>query len=270
MREIVSRRTVALGLALTVFTLAGYAVVAGAGDDASALLANAPSVVVGVLCVAVMVWSVLKVGLGERVGRQGLWLTAGLAASVLGDTLWAYYEVVAGIDVPFPGVPDIAYLAMYVLMSVGIVRALHSFSGLFSLTQPLATGAAIALAATVALYASVFAPLIASSAGDPFARAVLIAYPVGDIWFLLMPAMALALTARQFAGGWIAWPWRIVVLAFVAIAAADVLFNIGVVNGTYHTGSPIDSLWLLGYSALAVAGSLMVDVQRPKLAWRQS
>ncbi|MDQ1710220.1 MAG: diguanylate cyclase, partial [Frankiaceae bacterium] len=42
-----------------------------------------------------------------------LLLAAGCAAWGLGETVWSYYELVEHIEVPFPSLADVGYLAMF-------------------------------------------------------------------------------------------------------------------------------------------------------------
>ena len=47
---------------------------------------------------------------------------------VLAEASWAAYYF-TGIDVPYPGIPDIFYLAAYIPLSLGVLLYFRSFSG---------------------------------------------------------------------------------------------------------------------------------------------
>lgn len=228
------------------------------------LVGNLPSIVIQGVAVVVMVYVVLQLGLGQPIGRQWAWLTAGSASFWIGSTVWAYYEVVLEQPVPFPGLPDLFYLALYPFAAVGLFSAVRAFGKLFDTRVPLALAAAVSAVATGAVYFAVFSTIAADTELSAIEKIISFFYPLGDIWLLLFPAAALALTAGQLRGGRLAWPWWIVVLGYLMVAAADVMFTVGTWDGTYQSGSVIDMGWWLGFSAVAAAASLMLDVQRPR------
>lgn len=228
------------------------------------LIGNLPSIIIQGVGLAVMVYVVTQLGLGQPIGRQWAWLTAGSASFWIGSAVWAYYEVVLGQPVPFPGLSDLFYLALYPLAAIGLFSAVRAFGKLFDTRVPLALAAAVAAVATGVVYFAVFQTIATDEQFSAVEKIISFFYPLGDIWLLLFPAAALALTASQLRGGRLAWPWWVVVLGYLMVAAADVMFTVGTWDDTYQSGSVIDMGWWLGFSAVAVAASLMLDVQRPR------
>ena len=263
MKGVVSVRTwlvAAIALAATVvFQLAMRAT---GGDDSA--LGNVGQNTVISFAVAVMVWALGALSVREPIGRQWAWLMSGSAMFLAGNIVWTYYENGLDMGVPFPGVPDFFYLGMYPLLAIGVFSALLSFRKLFDLKPALLVAAVVCVAATVGLYFAVFQAIIADPASDLLYKVISMGYPVADIWLLLLPGIALAITASRLGGGRIAWPWWCAVGGFVLIAVADVFFNIATWNGTYQSGGLADSGWMLGFCALAVGASLVVDVQKPR------
>ncbi|MDZ4168337.1 MAG: hypothetical protein U1E26_01595 [Coriobacteriia bacterium] len=264
MGKVVSVRTwlvFGVGVAISV---ALYAAIVAAGEGASAWLSNAPSVITGVFAVLVMVWAVLQLGLNEPVGKQWAWLAAGVASFQLGQIVWTYYEAVLAVEVPFPSLADVFYLSMYPFAAVGVLTALLSFKALFDLKPALLISGALCVLATIGLYFTVFSPILADTSMDQLAKAISMFYPLGDIWLILLPGVALAITAGKLAGGRIAWPWWCAVGGYVLVAISDVAYNVTVWNGTYQSGSIIDAGWWFGFTIVATGASLAVDIQKPK------
>ena len=55
-----------------------------------------------------------------RLRRGWLLLGAGMVSWSIGESIWAYYEVFAGREVPFPSFADIGYLGMVPLALAGV------------------------------------------------------------------------------------------------------------------------------------------------------
>ncbi|MDO8987127.1 MAG: hypothetical protein Q7V14_02770, partial [Coriobacteriia bacterium] len=115
-----------------------------------------------------------------------------------------------------------------------------------------------------ALWGSVFSPILSDMEASVLERVLGVLYPVGDFWLLVFPALALSIALSRFGGGRIVWPWWAVVTGFALIAAADTAFSLTQASDTYYSGSPIDLGWTLGYTAIAVGASLVIDVQKPR------
>lgn len=195
-----------------------------------------------------------------------MFIGLGALSFVVGNLVWTYYEAVLGVEVPFPGLPDIGYVLVFPLMAAGLILAIRSFTSLLNPRMPLIVAGFVAFVATAALWGPVLQPVIADTQSTGLTKALSMLYPLADLWLLLFPALALALMLSKLSGGRLAWPWWAAVGACVAIFLADTMFTVTTNAGTYSSGGPIDLAWWLGYTALAVGASLAVDIQKPKPA----
>ncbi len=266
-RRLVSNRTwalVAFGVAVTAVFLPLIRAGVGGSESGVAAVSNLPSLLTAGAASTAAAWAALRFGRGEGPRRQWLLIALGMCALFVGDTVYAYFEVVAKQAVPFPSAADVFYVASFPLLGIGLLLALLSFRHSLSLVRPVLLAAVATALVTVAVWASVFGPVLAGGEDSPLARVLGLFYPVGDFWLLIFPALALAMALSRLGRGRLAWPWWAVGLGFVLISAADTLFAVATNNGSYATGSPIDAGWWLGYAAIAVGASLAADVQRPR------
>src|SRR3989344_7799958 len=60
-------------------------------------------------------------GLQSVMGRGVLFLSWGLLAEVFGQWAWSYYTMIQGIEVPYPSIADIGYLAIIPLYSYAML-----------------------------------------------------------------------------------------------------------------------------------------------------
>jgi hypothetical protein len=267
--KVVSGRTwgvVAFGVVASAFSLA----LLNAGIEGSTLvkglIGNFGSIVTTAFAAGVIIWAALRFGPAESLRRQWLLIGLGACSYLLGTLIWTYYEAFLGVEVPFPGAPDIGYLLVFPFIAAGLILAIRSFTSLLSVRVPLIFAGVATLIATVALWVPVLQPLFADTESSGLAKTLGLLYPLADLWLLFFPALALAVMLSKLSGGRLAWPWWAVVVGCVLFVFGDTMFMVTTNAGTYASGGPLDLTWWLGYTALAVGASLMVDIQKPKRA----
>lgn len=225
--------------------------VAGCGTLAHALLPVGPVQDAVYLLVAVLaVVATARATARLPRARRAAWLllTLGLAAWVLGDAIWTFLERVAGTD-PFPSVADVAYVASYPLLALGLVRAFPAQPGR---RQPVWLLDAFMLASggLVLLWVFVLEPALAGGWSAPLAAVVGALYPLGD-------GVLLVVLARSFAA---TGPWsrahQLTSLSVVGILLADLAFQLAPAWPWLERHVAVaDTLWLAGYVLLAAAAS---------------
>lgn len=258
----VSRRTWAVavtGVGLIAVLEGLYAARIG-GDTLEAWVSNAPLTLVAIYAGIVVVWSALQFASGVAIRRQWLFIGIGVLAFGIGNAIWTVY-IVQGLE-PFPSLADIGFSLMYPLAAYGIWTALLSFRRMFDVKTPLMVGAAVAVVATATLYITLFQTIVADTETSVLGKVLSIGYPIGDMWLLLLPAVAIAVVAGRMSGGRIAWPWYVTCVGLLLIAAGDSLFAVQSWNGTYQGGSYVDIIWCTGFTAIAVGASVLLDVQK--------
>jgi len=186
-----------------------------------------------------------------RLRRGWLLLGAGMLSWSIGETMWAYYEVVVGREVPFPSVADIGYLGMVPLTLVGVATLVtverHALRAVLD-------GLIISGSLLYVGWATVLAPASAHSGQRWLEWIVSLAYPIGDIATASVVFILLSHVGRERRT-----PLVLVALGLLSLAVADSGFAYLVQSGAYSTGNLIDTAWIAGFLLVAVAALWATD-----------
>lgn len=208
--------------------------------------------------------------LGGLHGKTYAAVCVGIAFWFAAESIWSYYELGLGEEVPFPSLADAFWLAGYVPFAYHLFATNRFFSSSAkeasrlsggppqppSITRAaVATVAAISAAAGTLLAFIVWLMLQSSDLGTAegiAGFAIGAAYPVADM-ILLVPAVLVLLVVRG--GAFTYTPWLLLSLSMITIVVADIGF-------AYYTAAGSDSdVWMLSalYSAsyLAMAAALV-------------
>jgi hypothetical protein len=188
-------------------------------------------------------------------GSRRAWrlLTFGLLAFFLGQATIAVYQFALGIEVPFPSVADVFWLAGYPLLAAALLGFLRTYTesgfpiGSSAERTWLAAGVAVVAAA---IEAPLLRPLVVEPA-PWLAKLLNVSYPVLDI-VLLVPTALLIRIALRFRGGAVWRVWAAILAGFVFICAADVLFAWFSQLGQSHLVDAVDGTYLLAYGCLGL------------------
>ena len=110
---------------------------------------------------------------------------------MVGDSIWAYYDLVLRVEPPFPSVADAAYLLLPIAVFCSWV--LHPPEGRRAGLRILLDGVIVASALFLVFWVAVLDDLFRTSEGTRLQLAVSLAYPLLD---LVMVTMALLMTAN--------------------------------------------------------------------------
>lgn len=225
-----------VGLAAGLAATAGFlAVPAGAAQDWIYNLLGLAAA--GAIVAGIRMW---------RPARFRAWamLAAGVALLGLGDVSWTLLVDAEGVGL-FPSGADVAYLAGYLVTALGLFDLTRSGDSAQDRTASLdalivATGMAIPVWMVLVREA-------VESASDFPAALVAAGYPV-------IGAVQVAVVARLILRGRSTPALGLLVAGFVAWLAADLVYSVVALDGTYQGGTLLDAGWLAGYVALAAAG----------------
>jgi signal transduction histidine kinase len=219
--------------------------------------------------------AVLLVSSGLRRSGPGsmAWavIGAGVALWAMGEVIWQYYIAYLGVEVPYPGMADVFYVAAYPVMFIGVVMLPHVRGRKWERVR-LGLDVVAGTVAVSALFWTFFLADVISldSTAGTLENLVNLGYPVGDL-MLLVATMILATRRSQ-----LQFDGRILLLAtgMALTAIADVLYVYQIEAGTYSEVGPLDTLWLTSYglfagAALLVAGPtrLRDQADRPGRVW---
>ena len=173
-----------------------------------------------------------------------LLMIAGQALFVAGDLAWNWYEVL-GED-PFPSIADVLYLAGYPFLALGLfmlIRRRLSDGDRGGLLD-----AAILTAAVAILSWTFFMqPQVVGAELDPLSLAISLAYPIADL-IVIGVAMGLLTTPGARTPS-----FRLLALSLVLLLVGDQVYALQNLDGTYVSGGPIDTLYLVAYLTFGAA-----------------
>jgi hypothetical protein len=197
-------------------------------------------------CLLLALFAVRRWGFRGKLGVVYSGLFLGFFLWFLAETTYAIYDTILQVQIPFVSVGDVFSLVAYVPVTVGLVQFLWTFrvelSRIWSATV---LGICLLIFALACLF--LVGPLIAS-AENPLAGAFCVVYPILDlILFVLAFLMFLS-----FAGGTVARAWVWMSLGLVLRVLFDIALGLGVLQGWYYAGHPIEVIQLWAYISFAL------------------
>lgn len=183
---------------------------------------------------------------GDRRGWQ--YLGASCLSWGAGGAVWTLYEVHLGVEVPFPSLADVGYLASVPLAVMALVRIGGTGHGAWGGARAVIDGALAASALLFLSWAAVLAPVVLDGEGSPLNRGIALAYPVMDV---VLAAMALLAVSR--AGGRLRPSMILMGVGLTAVAVSDSSFAWFTSRGSYVTGNLFDVGYVAGYLLIALA-----------------
>lgn len=266
-KRVISGQTFGAGLALAALLAVYY--VTNSMAYAETLSEGVSNVVyvfgilLGVVAAAIVVRVALSLGYREPVGRQWLLIGLGVTAFAVGDIVWMIIELGLGQD-PYPSIADIFYPLQYIFFIAGIALAIRGYHGIVNIKPPVITGALVAIASVGMVYVTVLAPYVFPAGADELTavgKLVSTLYPVGDVLFMLAPAVTLALVIRQLGAGRFGWPWWFIVAGAVVFAATDSFYSYADWAGI-GTTALLDLGWIAAQLLFALGALVARDVYR--------
>ncbi|MEZ0096121.1 aminotransferase class I/II-fold pyridoxal phosphate-dependent enzyme [Streptacidiphilus sp. EB129] len=208
--------------------------------------------------------SVAAILVGVRLHRPShrlpwLLLAGANFAFTAGDTTYNVLQSVTGEQNPFPSLADAFYLTTYPLFAAGLFlfiryRAVDQRDW-GSLLDALTLTSGLALLSWIYL----IQPNTQASGTTWLAKAISIAYPLGDVLMLAMLARLLV------AGSTRTRAIQLLTIGTLGILFSDVLYGWYQVNGAWQVGTPMDLGWVVFYTAwgLSALAPSMVGLTEP-------
>jgi len=187
-----------------------------------------------------------------------------LGASILlwtiGEATWSVYEIGLDMEVPYPSVGDVAFLAGYPIAFAGLLLFPRAPAGrLQRLRLSLDTLVAMAVIATFSC-CFVIGELIASSSGESLlADAVNIAYPIGDLGLIFAVLVLMARPGPRYLN----LPLALLAAGFAATAVTDSAFIYAVDVSGFATGDFLEFGWVVSYGLIAYAALAACVLVKP-------
>jgi diguanylate cyclase (GGDEF)-like protein len=201
----------------------------------------------------------------NRPDRRLPWvlMAAGQASFVAGDLLWNYYEAVG--EEPFPSLADALYLGGYPFIALGLFLLIRRRLGDGD-RGGLLDAAILTTGAAVLSWTFFMRPVVADTELDTLSLLISLAYPLADV-LLVGVAMGLLTTPGARTAS-----FAMLAASFGCLVVADNVYALQTLEGTYVSGSIIDSLYLLSYvlfgaSALDPSMRRLTDPHPEQVTW---
>ena len=183
----------------------------------------------------------------HRPHRKTPWLlfAAALLTFTAGDTIYNVLTQAFGQPDPFPSVADAFYLAMYPLMGAAfmVFRRLRTAGrDLGRLLDALTLTVGLTLLSWIFL----MVPYLRDPSMSVSAKAVSLAYPLGDI-------VLIATLARLLAGQVRTRAVNLLTIGTVGTLVADVVYGLIQLHGSWASGGPTDLGWAVAYASWGAA-----------------
>ncbi|HEV3034447.1 MAG TPA: HAMP domain-containing sensor histidine kinase [Solirubrobacteraceae bacterium] len=177
-------------------------------------------------------------------------LALALAAETLGDVVQAVYEV-GFHSSPYPSLADPLYLAFYPLVLLALLRIPVGPPTRGKRIRTTLDAATIVVGGGAIVWYLVLGPTALEDGQSVLAMTVSLAFPIGDLFLLAGLAVVLLGQSPMAVRG----PLKLITAALTMGILADVLYGDGQLHRTYAAGDFTDTLYVLEFSAFALAGA---------------
>lgn len=249
-----------VGFAIVGLTMPGY-LPADRAVAVAAITTDLGSIVFGFIAASVLIAVAFRFRRGNPLRQIWLLLGIGIGMYALGDVVWTVLDVGSGYTkVPYPSAADVAYLAMYLFMGLGLLRAVKAFRRVTYAEAALKLQVVLMLLVSIAIYVFVVAPIIVDGATSLPQKVFGAIYPIGDVTVFVGPAIFIAFVAGAIGRTQSVRHWWVLAAGLAVMSVSDLAFTWLDWRGLYYSGHPVDYAWMLSLLMIAVAGSLAADV----------
>ena len=194
-------------------------------------------------CVAAMIIGAAH----DRPGGRLPWSLFAVALTLffVGDGFFYFYDVVLGVERPFPSLADVLYLSSYPFMVLGTVVLIRRGSRAGPATM--IDASIIALGLGVQFWVFVIHP-VASSADQPtLDRLISTTYPVMDVLVLAVAArLAVMASGRRPAYTYLG-------VGVAGLLIADASSGVIQLSRAFHVGTLVDAGWMVFYLSWGIS-----------------
>jgi diguanylate cyclase (GGDEF)-like protein len=170
---------------------------------------------------------------------------AGMAAWLLGELIWCYFELIKHWSVPYPSLADVFYLMALPFWIAGMLA-------LFTIRPGAVRAFLDALIVSASLlyvsWAFIVGPIIGQGPGSRLETAVTLAYPLGDVALITMALILLVHVAPDQKE-----PVGMLVVGLLLFVLSDAMFVDLAARHAYVAGTFADVGWFSGFLVMGLA-----------------
>jgi hypothetical protein len=172
------------------------------------------------------------------------WVFLGASAFswAAGEAVWTYYDLIRGVQVPFPSLADVGFLTAVPLAVAGLLLFPSTPRRAADRVQGILDGCIIAGSMLFASWVTVLGPLYRTHHGSVLKQTLSLAYPASDVVMVSLVIILFARAGKQGRGSLV-----LVMAGLIAFAVADSAFSYLTEVNNYGIGSFLDTGWVAGY-----------------------
>jgi two-component system sensor histidine kinase/response regulator len=178
------------------------------------------------------------------------WRLLAVAAIVwaAADVVWTVYGITRDHACPFPSVADIGFVGYAIPVALGLLSFPRGSERPVSFFRMALDALGIASCVLFISWAEVLGPVFRSESPDLLSRVTALAYPFADT---LIASLVLALGMRRPASARL--PWVFLGGGLVTLAVFDSIYVARTVAGSFTSGTPLYTGWLVAFLLIALA-----------------
>jgi len=236
-----------------VFILAAFVTIIVRVEDRDILLPIVDSIAIATSGLAAYIMLLVARRSQGRSKKAWTFLAIAMAFNTLGEAGWAAIEIIFRGN-PYPSVADFGYLALYPLFALGILLLPSMPLSSRERQKILLDVAIVIVTALLIFWVFLIAPIVASSQEIDHYMAFSAAYPIMDL-LLFLALIQLIFRKLESLGH---YPALLLAASMIAFMTTDAIFTVQVKQGTFISGSMLDTGWVAAYLLVALAGVLQI------------
>lgn len=194
-------------------------------------------------------------------GRTVMFLSLGLITWGVGETIWSYYILVLGVEVPYPSLADASFILSWPLWSLGIINLSKAVGVRFSLRNTGSKLLLLAIPLTVVIISYYLLYVIARNStidwGSEYLKLFVdLLYPIWDV-ILLTLVLTVYFLSIGFLGGRYRFPITLLIMGFVVNYLADLGLSYTSTVETFYNGGFVDLLFTVAMFLLSLGTTLL-------------
>lgn len=200
-------------------------------------------------------------GFRSSIGKSVIFLSTGLLTWGIGTLVFAYYNIVLNLEVPYPSLADLFYIISWPLWVYGIIN-LSKATGVKFQLENIKGRLVFFIIPIISIVLSYYLLIVVARDGiiitsSEFLKTFFdLAYPIGDIIILTSVLLIYGLSFK-YLGGYFKWPIIMILAGFMFNYFGDFSFIYTVTKETYYVANWVDLLYTIAFFLLSMGIVLM-------------
>lgn len=191
-------------------------------------------------------------GYKSLVGKGIIFFSLGLLGEWFGQTAWAYFNIIAKQEVPYPSIADIGYFSIIPFYALGMLSFAKASGARFNL-QTVKGKLTVVIIPVLMVCISYFLFLknVTPDFNDPLKTFLDFGYPFGEAITISIALITFELS-RGILGGRMRGRILYLIFALVAQYITDYTFLYTASAGTYYNGGIVDLMYVTSFTIMSL------------------